>query len=105
MLFWKNKNRNKISIEKEIPMVKVKKIEDHWGYVEIFSLSQRLLRLNQLVHFIEEIHMTDKVSQAELMSYQTNLKEAYITEFEQEYKKVFFKPMHYEDFKRTRSTL
>lgn len=101
MLFWKKKNKN---ISEKISVISIdKKAEEAWGYVEIFSLAQRLVYLNQLVSRIEEISFTKNDSA--LMNYQLCLRAAFIDEFEQNYKELFGKTMPYENFKKTRSTL
>ncbi len=104
-MFSKNRNKNKSCIEKTVPMVMVRKPEEPWGYVEIVPLSQRLLRLNQLAHFIEEMPVTDEVNQAGLTNYKLSLKEAYLAEFERDYTEIFCKTISYTDYKRTQSTL
>ena len=73
------------------------------GYVDIFELTQKLYFLNQLVGRIEEISITE--NDLGLMNYQLSLRAAYIAEFEHSYQEIGCKPISYNDYKRTRSTL
>ena len=103
MWFWKKNNKNNDCSKRAIVISLDKKLENNLGYVDIFELTQKLYFLNQLVGRIEEISITE--NDLGLMNYQLSLRAAYIAEFEHSYQEIGCKPISYNDYKRTRSTL
>lgn len=103
MWFWKKNNKNKDYPKRAIVISLDEKLENNLGYVDIFELTQKLYCLNQLVSRIEEIAITE--NDLGLMNYQLSLRAAYIAEFEHSYQETGCKPISYNDYKRTRSTL
>lgn len=103
MWFWKKNNKNNDCPKRTIVIALDKKLENNGAYVDIFELTQKLYFLNQLVSRIEEIAINE--NDLGLMNYQLSLKAAYIAEFEHSYQETGCKPISYNDYKRTRSTL